>query len=165
MIDPVNSSAFETQATNIHKPSINTYPAFQPTLFNFTLSKEAAAYNSTITKKSGTNFSTSLANLHQNTQLTYGSDFRPVHDLETILHHHPLWPRAKDLLLHGCSTPLDPTDPKLEKEDMTLGLIHGNHKGIQNQAKVFQHLLEKDVTHVFALPITTECAAKLDSAS
>ena len=48
---------------------------------------------------------------------------------------------------------------------MTLSLLHGNHKGVQNQAEVLQRLLEKDVTHGFVLPITTECAAKLDGAS
>ena len=35
----------------------------------------------------------------------------------------------------------------------------------KKQAEVLQHLLKKDVTHGFALPVTTECAAKLDGAS
>ena len=107
-IVPADTSAFETQATNIRKLSIKTYPAFQPTPFNFTLSKEAAANNSTIIENSGIDLSISLADIHQNTQLAYGSEFRPVNDLEPILHFGPVQKTFSSMVAPSLSTPQIP---------------------------------------------------------
>ena len=145
----------------IHELSSKTYPPFQNTPFSFSLTKKAAAHNSRILARHNHNLHDTLAAVSKHTQLEFGSEFRPTHDLEPILCHHPLWPRAKAILNQGCTVSLSPIDESTEHEDITLGLQRGNHKGALNQKDDLHTLLHKDVTHGYALPITKDAAQQI----
>ena len=150
------------QADLIHELSTKTYPPFQNPPFDFSLNKNAAKHNSSILAQYDYNLENTLAAVSPGTQLEFGSEFRPVSDLQPILKHHPLWKRVKAILTQGCTVLLTPMDDKTEKEDMTLGLERGNHKGALNQPKELITLVQKDVTHGYALPVEKEAASKIE---
>ena len=79
----------------IHLLSSKTYPKFQDRPFIFTLSKDAAEHNSKIIAKYDHDMETGLNATTTNTQLEYGSEFRPPSDLEPILTNYPLWSKTK----------------------------------------------------------------------
>ena len=137
------------------------YPSFKDTPFQFTLTKEAAVHNSAIIAAHKYDLLETFKSTTKNTQLAYGSEFRPAKDLEPILHHHQLWNRTKQLLLKGSTIPLLVSNPDLDKKDVTLGLQRGNHKGAKNQPKLLHKLVSKDVDHAFAMPITMETAESI----
>ena len=70
-----------------------------------------------------------------NTQLEYGSEFKPSPNLEPILKNQPLWKRTKEILNNGCNVRLYSQDKTIGKEDLQLGHKGGNHKGAINQVE------------------------------
>ena len=82
-------------------------------------------------------------------------------DLEQLLHQHPLWTRTKSILQNGSKMPLDKLDKTIEKEDLVLGLERGNHKGATLRRNDLDKLVDKDITHGFALPITMDSAKRI----
>ena len=160
--EPATSESLQKQALLINKVNRILYPPFKDTPFNFSLTKTAAQNNSELIKKYNYNFEMALNATAPGTQLEYGSEFRPTSDLEPILHHHPLWPRTKEILLSGCDIKLSHQDTEIEREDLKLGLRRGNHKGAVSQAKDLTTLIKKDVTHAYALSITIETAEKIE---
>ena len=150
------------QANLIHALSTKTYPPFQNTPFDFSLNKNAAAHNSHILAQHDHDLEKTLAAVSPGTQLEFGSEFRPVQDLQPILMHHPLWQRTKAILTQGCKVHLVPIDKDTEREDLIIGLERGNHKGALNQPKELITLVHKDVTHGYALPINGDTATKIN---
>ena len=137
------------------------YQPFDPTPFSFSLTEEAATHNSALIKSHDFDLTTTLNKLTPGTQLQYGSEFRPASELKDILHFHPLWKKTERLLTQGSIIPLLPSNPIADKEDVALGLKRGNHKGANNQPAVLHKLVEKDVTHGFALPIDINTASNI----
>ena len=159
--DPLVMTAMSKHASLIHELASKTYPPFQTTPFKFSLTREAANHNSTILSHHNHDLANTLAALAKNTQLEFGSEFRPTSDLEPILANHPLWPRTNAILTQGCSVQLDDMDESTAQEDVSLGLQRGNHKGALHQKRDLQSLLEKDLHHGYALPINEETAKKI----
>ena len=98
---------------------------------------------------------------HPNTNLEYGSEFRPTSDLEPLLSSHPLWERTKDILDNGVNVALTQIDDDKEIEDIVAGVKRGNHKGAIQQKSTLNKLVGKDIEHGFALPITSESMTKI----
>ena len=98
---------------------------------------------------------------HPNTNLQYGSEFRPTKDLEPLLHCHPLWTRTKNILDNGVDVAMTPLDGETEKADTVAGVKRGNHKGAILQESTLNKLVGKDIVHGFALPITSESITKV----
>ena len=160
-LDDSTQKSLKQQADMIHRLSLKTYPKFQDTPFIFTLSKKAAEHNSKIIAKYDYDMEKVLNATTKNTQLEYGSEFRPSSDLEPILTNHPLWPKTKDILNQGCNVAFSHQDIKIEKEDLQLGLKRGNHKGAVNQNDDLTTLITKDVTHGYALPLNNATAENI----
>ena len=160
--DPESIIYMKLQAKLLAITSAKTYPSFKDTPFQFAMTKDAAKHNSQLLSKYNYNLEETLAATSIGTQLEYGSEFRPTQDLEPLLRHHPLWPKAKDILNKGCTVAIEPQDNETEREDLKLGLQRGNHKGAVNQDDDLQSLLNKDVTHAYALPISEDTATKIE---
>ena len=45
-----------------------------------------------------------------NTIISYGSEVRPIHQLEVLLHHHPNFARFSHNMTHGISYPIKELD-------------------------------------------------------
>ena len=138
-----------------------TYPPLRQSPFQFKHTTEAAAHNSSILAQHNFDLVATMDAHAQGTHLQYGSEFRPSIDLEELLQHHPLWMRTQAILDSGSKMPLQPMDPLLEQEDLLLGLKRGNYKGATLRVPLLIKLVTKDVTHAFALPISTDSAEKI----
>ena len=65
------------------------------------------------------------------------------------------------MLQHGVKIPIDNLPEEVAKENLSKGLVRGNHKGATKQTKLLNQLISKDITHAFALPITKRCAENI----
>jgi hypothetical protein len=105
--------------------------------------------------------------LHQNQQTTlhFGSEFRPIEQLEDILGGHPLFGQLRTILTKGMdywfNTDLSESDRLLK---LTQMLKHGNHKSSEAEPEIINRLLLKDVTHGFSIPIPPETVSLIDGA-
>lgn len=70
--------------------------------------------------------------------------------------------RTKLILIQGCTVQLAAINENTATEDVKLGPERGNHKGPLNQSEELKTLLQKDVTHAYALPITKTTATKIE---
>jgi hypothetical protein len=66
----------------------------------FAMDKSAATYNSQLLEAHGFDFDAFLM-LHRKTTLDYGSKFRPIDQLESILGRYPHFPELCEILSHG----------------------------------------------------------------
>ena len=96
------------------------------------MSADAANHNIIIIESFNSDLNATIDGTSEDTQLEYDSEFRPTFLSRALTIPPPLWSRANILLEQGCSVPLQEIDPTIEKEDLTLGLKHGNHKGAIN---------------------------------
>ena len=127
--------------------------------FQFELSHDAAEHNAAVLKLYGFHLGAAIE-ANSTSPLGYGSEFRPVHVLKPLFECHPNWNRLKSLLTVGSKWPLDKLDDDMRKSDLTTALTFGNHKGASSQPELLRQLIEKDITHGFALVIplsTVKC--------
>ena len=93
---------------------------------------------------------------HQRSTLGFGSEFRPVPDLEPLLGRHPLFPFVSGILSNGMDYEFHEGKELSESErliEMAGQLQRGNHKSVTDALETVQTLLTKDVTHGFTLPL------------
>ena len=64
---------------------------------------------------------------HQSITLGYGSEFRPVDQLEPVFILHPNWPHWKKILRNGSDWPLADLDNVSRTTDLKEALALGNH--------------------------------------
>ena len=79
--DSITEENMKTQATLIHDLSSKAYPAFKDTPFQFALTERPANHNSKILEKHNFSMNNALSAPSKDTQLDYGSEFRPVEGL------------------------------------------------------------------------------------
>ena len=125
----------------------NKYDNLAPTPFLFEHSNTAAIHNSRIIMNNDFDLSTTMNITMTNTHLQYGSEFLPTSEFDSLLEHHPLGPRTKQILDEGVHIPLTPMDEELEREDLIAGLARGNHKGAMSQPKLLDDLALKKGVH------------------
>jgi hypothetical protein len=127
-------------------------PTLQPFIFEGTAA--ASHHNKTI-------LSTYLHHLGNvigdfpNSSISYGSEFRPIHQLEPLLQHHPSWPKFCDLLTHGSRYPVQDRNPMDRTRDLAFFQDYGNHKSASTPegTTLALTLLEGDVQSHRALPL------------
>jgi hypothetical protein len=99
------------------------------------------------------------------TTLDFGSEFRPVEQLEMILGHHPNFNEFKEIVSNGMPYRMS---RELSEEDrlkeLKAVLKRGNHKSAQQNEAEAKRLLTKDVVHGFSLPILPEAVLKVKDA-
>ena len=118
--------------------------------FRFDLTAKSAAYNWTIVKKHGSLFNT--INDQDRTPIELGSEFRPIHTLENVFGHHPLWKDLSSGIKSDFNYPLTPLSNTDRKLDLQESLIFGNHKGVDKHRDFYLNLIIKFVVYSYCLP-------------
>jgi hypothetical protein len=95
----------------------------------------------------------------------YGSEFRPLSDLEELLRDHPLWIYLKELLDKGATFPLQEMSNDKRAEDLKFHLDHGNHKSSFKYKSVMDTNISEDVSRGFALPLPINILSDIPNAS
>ena len=93
----------------------------QKPLFTFDFSMDAAEKNWKVLKSHNLCLESVLSK-NKNTQLGYGSEFKPPSTLEAIFKNHPLWKRLKVQLSQGASYPLEELDKEEQVADLNSAL-------------------------------------------
>jgi hypothetical protein len=137
-------------------------PAAPP--FQFDTSDSALRHNEALLRAAHFNLE-ALLSTHQNTTLGYGSEFRPVEQLRSILGSHPHFTALEVILRNGMDyrfhTQLSEPERTAELTEM---INRGNHKSADDEPSVVNKLLLKDVTHGFSLPLPPETIARIRGA-
>mmetsp|Transcript_35250 Transcript_35250/g.105310 ORF Transcript_35250/g.105310 Transcript_35250/m.105310 type:complete len:135 (-) Transcript_35250:29-433(-) len=95
--------------------------------------------------------------------MSYGSEFRPVPQLDPLLQHQPNWPHLQDNLSAGVKYSA-PALPEKERRDAVDWMINrGNHKSATSAEAVpiLEKLAKEDVELAYSLPLTVGCVRKL----
>jgi len=137
----------------------------QNLLFQFENTQDAALHNDLILKHFNYNLHDAII-AQQNSQVMYGSEFKPPNHLEELLFVHPNWKKLKQILLEGATFPLSPISTEERKLDLDFHLDRGNHSisAIQNK-KALDDLIDKDIKLGFALPLPIQSLFSKPNAS
>ena len=119
-------------------------PTAPPLQFEFTL--DAAAHNAAALEKFDFDLD-SFIRAHPGTTLSYGSELRPLDQLEPLLRHHPNFPRFSRWHTHGISYPVDDLDEETRQSMLKRSLTRGNHKSAleDEHRPVVTKLMTQDV--------------------
>jgi hypothetical protein len=99
------------------------------------------------------------------TFLQYGTEFRPVEQIEQILGTHPNFAFFRKVLTHGMSYHFTRDLSESERvQELTLQLARGNHKSASEKLEVASRLLNKDVAHGFSLPVHASIVPEIQGA-
>lgn len=132
--------------------------------FHFELSLDAAIANSNLLKEQGSSLCC-LLDQHQNSTLGYCSEFRPLWQLDSILHHHPNYPPFRCVLTGGMRFRGEPLPSSHDlRLDLEAAITRGNHKSALENIAAVRELLAKDVAHGFAVPLTLDTIRHLPNA-
>jgi len=101
----------------------------------------------------------------QSSPCFFGSEFRDWVNLGPLLHKHPLWNQAKEILQDSATFPLEEISQDDHRADLTFMLNCRNHKLVLQGHATIKALIQEDVTHGLSLPLTLECALKIPNAS
>ena len=88
---------------------------------------EAAEENSNILKSIGYNLGTLIIN-NPGSTLSYGSELRPIKQLEPLLQYHPLFECFKSNHINGINYPLNDIDNNTRTTMLANTIERGNHK-------------------------------------
>jgi len=126
---------------------------------------EAAEHNSEILKAHQYDLEKALES-QPGTSFSIGSEVRPLHQLEILLHHHKNFSRFATNITKGISYPIKPLDEDTRLELLEKQLKKGNHKSaLEDEAKPYvTKAIQTDVIRGFGLIITKECASKITEA-
>jgi hypothetical protein len=94
---------------------------------------------------------------NRDTTLHFGSEFRPIDQLQMVRGCHPLFDQLRTIFTAGMDyrfkTELSETARLIE---LTQILERGNHKSSNAEPEIVNKLLLKDVTHGFSIPLPPE---------
>ena len=130
----------------------------------FDLSKESVEFNSELLTKSDLDLEKFLAK-NQETTLNFGSEFRPIGDLEKILGAHPNFTFFSGVLAYGMDYRFKEEISEDQRiEEVVAMTKRGNHKSVQEDSEAVAELLAKDVRQGFSLPVSPDLIPKLANA-
>lgn len=101
----------------------------------------------------------------RNSQVYYGSEFRPTHILSSIFGSHPLWKYTESILSSGASFPLHPIPSGIRNEDIQFHKDRGKHKSASKFHHILSTIIKEDVERGFALPLPVELLPLIPNAS
>jgi hypothetical protein len=150
------------QATEEAAESAAPTPLAPP--IQFDLSEDSVGFNSERLRESDLDLEKFLAQ-HQDTTLNFGSEFRPIGDLEKILGLHPNFGFFSGVLAEGidCRFTEEPPEEQ-QKEEAEAMMTKGKHQSVQEDSEEVAKLLAKEVLCGFSLPVLPELAPDLAQA-
>ena len=87
------------------------------------------------------------------TTMWYGSEYRPIHQLEGIFKLHKDWEYLKNQLQKGAAYPLRKIGKAARLQNLHQMMSRGNHKSAESKIEIVRNLTQDDVTKGFALPL------------
>jgi hypothetical protein len=146
----------EVAATKVMPP--------KPSPIRFSTEPESIAKNSQLLSDYGFDLD-SLISDHQDTTLGYGSEFRPVDQIQMVLGGHPRFTVLKDLIENGMDYRFKKGISEEERLIELRGMIErGNHKSADTESEKAGELLSKDVVHGFSIPVSPGIVEKIKGA-
>ena len=128
-------------------------PKSHPFIFEATAA--AATHNKTILSSHNHHLG-SVIDAYPMSSIAYGSEFRPIHQLEPLLSQHPYWPKLASTLSSGSHYPLlGSRTPEDRTMDLEFFHTYNNHKSASSDIgiQLATDLLHSDVHHERALPL------------
>jgi hypothetical protein len=130
----------------------------------FAMTTEAATHNSSLLEQYDYDFDRFISS-QQGTTLGYGSEFRPISQLELILGQHPNFPELAKILADGMDYRFATTITEETRLTETLAMMErGNHKSAESRAEHVEKALSKDVLHGFSMPFLRETVPRIPGA-
>jgi hypothetical protein len=127
----------------------------------FDLSDESVKFNSELLQNSDLDLEQFLMK-HQDTTLNFGSEFRPIEDLEKILGRHPNFGFFSEVLANGMDYRFtEQLSEEQRKAEVTAMMERGNHQSVQEDSDEVAKLLAKDVLQGFSLPVSPDLVPDL----
>ena len=120
--------------------------------FIFNTLPESLAHNWSVIESHSHDFHTIMTS-NQNTPLGFGSEFRSVQTLKTVLNKHPWWPRLQRILTTGAELFAPLPDEHLRILDLAEAMKFGNHSGATDQPELLIDILHKEVSKGWQIPI------------
>ena len=131
--------------------SIQEAPLAPP--FEFQPTEAAALANAETLAKAGYDLG-KIIKEHSSSTLGYGSEFRPICQLKSVIGLHPNFMALADMIENGMSYIFHRAISEDEQQAETTAMIaRGNHKSAQTETDVVAKLLSKDVIHGFSIPL------------
>ena len=114
----------------------------QPVL-RFDISPAAAAHNWKVFEEYEFDVRRILCN--SNSITNFGSEFKTIEQLETLLIRHPRWIDLKQRLTYGVSFPVTPIDNEARKGDVEAAYLRGNHKSAIKKNEFLENAIMKEI--------------------
>jgi hypothetical protein len=136
----------------------------KPSPIHFSTEPAAIAKNDQLLSDHGFDLDNLLSD-SQDTTLGYGSKFRPIDQLQTVLGGHPKFQVLKGLVEHGMDYRFKKDISEEERLRELRGMIdRGSHKSAEEESEKAVELLSKDVAHGFSIPVSPGIIDKIKGA-
>ncbi len=134
--------------------------------FIFEFTEDAAKQNSKILADANYDLETAIRNQNKFTNLSMGSELRPIHQLDRLLGYHPNYPLFRENTINGISYPVNELDEETRIADLEFQLEKGNHKSalVPDAREHVDKAMLSDIELGYGLPITIDCVRKLTHA-
>jgi hypothetical protein len=137
----------------IRKVATTPAPVPKAPLIRFSTTPEALKYNAQLLQDHQYSME-SLISRNYKTALVYGSKFRPVQQLKSIIGDHPHFQQLQTILKEEMDFWFSWILTELERAtELNQMIARGNHKSAEDEPGALVRLLSKDVTHGFLMPI------------
>ena len=140
---------------HIIKELLDYSAVMQPPQFKFEVNEESAIFNFNLLKSNKFDLG-KLLNMPLQSVTSYGSEFKPISQLERLLGRHPRWKALKDRLQHGASFPISSLTEETRKGDMKIARTRGNHKSAEKHATFLADALSKETSKGWNLLLPEE---------
>jgi len=98
--------------------------------------------------------------------ISYGSELRPINQLEPLLCHHHSFERFKSNYINGIDYPIEPLDDEARISMLAKSIDRGNHKSAlsDEERPHVTKLMSQDVELGYGIPLTVDCVTKIQGA-
>ena len=155
--DPYSSTSWLPQKI---ESLLNSRESLVPSKFIFEVTPEAAYKNYELLNSNNFQLDT-LLNPQEKCITNYGSEFKPVEELEGLWSKHPRWKDLKVRLSQGCDYPISDIAEKDRMGDLRDRINRGNHKSATRHEIFLGEAMKKEVKKGWAILIHEKDADKI----
>jgi len=143
----------------------STAPAPSSSPFQFEFTVEAATHNSNLLEDFGYDLG-KFIDQHPGSTISYGSELRPLDQLEPLLYHHHSYEHFKSNYINGIDYPIEQLDDEARNSMLAKSIERGNHKSAlsDEERPHVTKLMSQDVELGYGIPLTVECISKIEGA-
>ena len=117
---------------------------------SFQVTKESAIKNFKVLSENNWNLG-KVINSERFSVTSYGSEFKSVDDLESLLKLHPRWKDLKYKLANGCDFSVKHLDESIRRLDLMAAQKYGNHKSASRHELFLSKAMAKEVQKGWAI--------------